>query len=169
MTWALISFAAWYLDSGNLTSTMVGRFVAVQYFDYMEAGVEIDTSSPVNKWALRAIARSHAEAGTRRRVHLPVMLCMLLTAKVWLVRGKVVRMWLTAMYFFLLWSVEMFAADDGVLHPAHCLRRRNVTFSLETRSWTLCSGGTDSVEVLFRGRMKFVQYREPICRTTKAT
>ena len=61
MTWALINFAAWCLDSGNRVA----------------AGVEIDTCSPLI-CALRRIARSHSEAGTGRRVRLPVTLGMLL-------------------------------------------------------------------------------------------
>ena len=42
MTWALIDFAAWCLNSGNLASTIVGNFAAVQYFHRVEAGIEID-------------------------------------------------------------------------------------------------------------------------------
>jgi len=40
--------------------------------------VEIDTSSPLLESAIRGVARSHAEAGTRHRVRLPITLEMLL-------------------------------------------------------------------------------------------
>ena len=55
--------------------TVVGKFAAVQY---LRMGVEIDTSSPLIRCALRGIARSHADAGTGHRVRLPVTLGMLL-------------------------------------------------------------------------------------------
>ena len=92
--------------------------------------MEVDTSSPLIKCAFREIARSHADAGTRHRVRLPVTLGMRLEGKnlipSWGVGGIVMWICLTVMYLFLLRSDEMFASDEGVLHPAHCLSRRDV-------------------------------------------
>ena len=156
MTWALIDFAAWCFDSGNLAGTITGKFAAVQYFHRMEAGVEVETSPPLIKCALRGIARSHAEAGTRHRVRLPVTLDMLLEGESlipsWGVGGKVIWMCLTAMYFFLLRSDEMFASNKGVIHPAHCLTRRDVAFFFEDRQLEYMEWRqADAAEVRFRG------------------
>ena len=79
MVWALIDFAAWCFESeGNLARTISGKLAAVQYYHRVEAQVEIVTSSPVIKWALKGIARFHVEAGTGQRVRLPVTWRMLL-------------------------------------------------------------------------------------------
>ena len=73
MSWALIDFAAWCFESkGNLASTISGKIAAVQYYDRVEAQVEIIATSPLIRCALKGIARSHVEAGTRHRVRLPV-------------------------------------------------------------------------------------------------
>lgn len=156
VTWALIEFAAWCFEAGNMSGTIAGKLAAVQYFHRIEAGVEIQTSSPLIKSALRGIARSHAEAGTRHRIRLPATLGMLLDgeslSQSWGVGGHVMWMCLTAMYFFLLRSEEMFASDKGVIHPFHCLTRGQIAFrsgerQLEYMDWPKA----DSVEVLFPG------------------
>ena len=63
-------------------------------------------------------------------------------------------MWicLAATYFFLLRSDEMFASDEGLLHPVHCLRRRDVAFfSGDTQLGYVQGRQADSVEVRFPG------------------
>lgn len=156
VTWALIEFAAWYFESGNMPGTISGKLAAVQYFHRMHAGVELETSSPLLKCALRGIARSHVDAGTRHRVRLPITLDMMLEGEPITSSGEssrhVLWMCLTAMFFFLVQSDEMFASDGGVVHPVHCLTREQVAFrrgdhQLSYVDWR----EADAVEVLFRG------------------
>jgi len=115
VTWALIEFAAWCFESGNMPGTISGKLAAVQYFHRMHAGVELETSSPLLKCALRGIARSHVDAGTRHRVRLPITLDMMLEGEPITSSGEssrhVLWMCLTAMFFFLLRSDEMFASE----------------------------------------------------------
>ena len=136
--------------------TVVGKFAAIQHFHRTRMGVEIDTSSPLINCALEGIARSHADAGIRHRVRLPVTLDMLLDdeclGESWGVGGRVMSLCLTAMYFFLLRADEMFASDEGVVHHVHCLTRGQAAFrrgdrQLEYMDWS----EADSVEVLYRG------------------
>ena len=82
--------------------------------------------------ALKGITRSHVAAGTSCRVHLPVSFGMLLTGEAlipsWGPEGKV--LWLSSClsYFLLARLDEMFAADSGEVHSAHCLTRGDVAF-----------------------------------------
>jgi len=92
----------------------------------MEAGVDIETPSPLIKCALRGFARSHTDAGKRHRVLLPVTLGMLVggesLSESWGV-GNVVWMCLAAMCFNLLR-----AGDVGVVFPVHWLTRGQTAF-----------------------------------------
>ena len=73
MSWALIDFATWCLESkGNLASTVSRKIAAVQYCHRGEAQIEIIATSPLIRCALKGIARSYVEAGTRHRVRLSV-------------------------------------------------------------------------------------------------
>ena len=97
MVWALIDFAAWCFESeGNQAGTISGKLAAVQYHHRVEAHVEIVTSSPLLKCALRGISRSHAVAGVRQRVRLPITWRMLRGGEsmipTWGIGGRV--MWL---------------------------------------------------------------------------
>ena len=66
MSWALINFAAWCFESKeNLASTISGKYAAVQYYHRVEAQVEIISTSPLIRCALKGVARSNVEAGTR--------------------------------------------------------------------------------------------------------
>ena len=59
MSWALIDFAAWCVESKeNLASTISGNFAAVQKYHRVEAQVEIIATSPLIRCALKGIARS---------------------------------------------------------------------------------------------------------------
>ena len=66
LVWALVDFAAWCFESeGNFASTVSGKLAAVQYFHRTTARVELPHDSPLLKCALKGIARSHVQAGTR--------------------------------------------------------------------------------------------------------
>lgn len=157
MTWALIDFAAWCFQSkGNQASTISGKFAAVQYFHRTEVQVEIESTSPLIKCALRGIARTQVDQGIGHRVRLPVTWKMLLDGErlipAWGVAGKVTWLCLSLSYFLIARADEMFASSTGVVHPAHCLTRGDVAFfrgdiQLEYVHWRQA----DSVEVNFRG------------------
>ena len=59
MSWALIDFAAWCLESKiNLASTISGKITAVQYYHRVDAHVGIIATSPFIRCALEGLARS---------------------------------------------------------------------------------------------------------------
>ena len=157
MSWALIDFAAWCLESKeNLASTISGKIAAVQYYHRVEAQVEIIATSPLLRCALKGIARSHVEAGTRHRVRLPVTWRMLLDGEslipAWGIGGRVMWLCLSLSYFLIARSDEIFASSSGVAHHAHCLTRKDVAFfsgnnQLEYVHWRQA----DKVEINFRG------------------
>ena len=77
--WVLIEYASWCCEAeGNLTGTISGKLAAARYFHRLEAGVELPTTAPVLKSALKGTARCHVAAGTPRQVRLPVSWGMLL-------------------------------------------------------------------------------------------
>ena len=77
--WVLIEYASGCCEAeGNLAGTISGKLAAVQHFQRLEAGVELPTTAPVLKNALKGIARGHATAGTPRQVRLPMCWGMLL-------------------------------------------------------------------------------------------
>ena len=117
---------------------------------------EIDTSSPLIKCALRGIARSQVDQGVRRRVRLPVTWSMLRDSEDVIqsrgAGGRVMWLCLSLSYFLITRADEMFASSAGVVHPVHCLTRRDVAFfqgsqQLEYRHWRQA----DRIEVRFRG------------------
>ena len=57
--------------------TISGKLAAVQYFHRLKAGVELPTTAPVLKSALKGIARGHIAAGTPRQARLPMAWGML--------------------------------------------------------------------------------------------
>ena len=131
--WVLIEYAWWSCEAeGNLAGTISGKLTAVQYFHRLEAGVELPTTAPVLKSALKGIARGHVAAGTPRQVRLPVSWGMLLEGESlipsWDAGGK--EMWLCSClsYFLIVRPDEVFASPSGVVHPAHCLARGDAAF-----------------------------------------
>ena len=75
-----------------MAGTISRKLAVVQYFHRLEAGVELPTTAPVLKSALKGIARGHVAAGTPRRVRPPVSWGMLLEGEglipSWSARGK---------------------------------------------------------------------------------
>ncbi|CAN0016065.1 unnamed protein product [Pylaiella littoralis] len=98
----------------------------------MDRQIEIDTSSPLIKCARRGIVRSQVEAGRRRCVCLSVTWSMLMSGKdlipTWGPGGRVMWLCMGSSYFLIARSDEMFAGSSGVVHPEHCLTRRDVAF-----------------------------------------
>ena len=81
--WYLIEYASWSCEAeGNLAGTISGKLAAVQYFHWLEVGVELPTTAPVLKSALKGVARGHVATGTPRQVRLPVSWGMLLDGRV---------------------------------------------------------------------------------------
>ena len=107
--------------------------------------MELPTTAPVLKSALKGIARGHVAAGTPRYVRLPVSWEMLLEREglipSWGAGGKEIWLCLCLSYFLMIaWSDEVFASDTGVVHPAHCLTRGNLPFSPATCGWCMPFG-----------------------------
>ena len=127
-----------------MAGTISGKLAAVQYFHRLEAGVELPTTAPVLKSALKGIARGHVAAGTPRQVRLPVSWGMLLEGEglipSWGAGGKEMRLCLCLSYFLIARSDEVFTSDSGVVHPAHCLTRGMLPFSPATCSWRMPFG-----------------------------
>ena len=118
MSWALIDFAARCFESkGNLAGTISRKFAAVQYYHRVEAQVEIIATSPLVRCALKGIARSHVEAGTRHRVRFPVTWRMWLDGEslilAWAIGGRVIWLCLSLSYFLIARSDEIFAVVQG--------------------------------------------------------
>ena len=94
--WVLIEYASWCCEAEGNLGTISGKLAAVQYFHRLEAGVELPTTAPVLKSALKGIARGHVAAGTPRQVRLPVSWGILLEGEgllpSWGAGGK--EMWL---------------------------------------------------------------------------
>ena len=155
--WVLIEYVSWCCEAeGNLAGTISGKLAAVQYFHRLEAGVELPTTAPVLKSALKGIARGHVAAGTPRQVRLPVSWGMLLEGESlipsWGAGGKEMWLCLCLSYFLIARSDEVFASDSGVVHPAHCLTRGDVAFFAGDAQLAYALWPTaDKIEVRVRG------------------
>ena len=155
--WVLIKYGSWCCESeGNLAGTKSGKLAAFQYFHRLEAGVELPTTAPMLKSALKGVARGHVAAGTPRKVPLPVSWGVLLESEglvpSWGAGGKEMWLCLCLSYFLIARSDEVFASDSGVVHPAHCLTRGDVAFfagdvHLAYALWPTA----DKIEVRVRG------------------
>ena len=131
--WALIECALWCCKAeSNLAGTISGKLTAVQYFHRLEAGVELPTTAPVLKSALKGIAKGHVASGTPRQMRLPVSWAMLLEGEGLIhssgAGGNEIWLCLGLGYFLIARSDEVFAPDSGVVHPAHCLTRGDCLF-----------------------------------------
>ena len=60
------------MSEGNQTGTIAGKLSAVLHFHRVNLQVELPTSSPLIKRALKGVARSHVAAGTPKRVRRPI-------------------------------------------------------------------------------------------------
>ena len=77
--WILIEYASGCCEAEcNLAGTISEQLAAVQHFKRLEADVELSTTAPVLKSALKGIARGHVAAGTPRQVRLLASWGMLL-------------------------------------------------------------------------------------------
>ena len=118
--------------------------------------MELPTTTPVLKSALKSIARGHVAAGAPRQVRLPVSWGVLLEGEGLIpslgTGEKEMWLCLCLSYFLIARSDEVFASDSGVMHPAHCLTRGDVAFfagdvQLAYALWPTA----DKIEVRVRG------------------
>ena len=134
-------------------------------------GLELPTRSPVLRSALKGIARSHAEEGTKKRTRLPISWERILQGE------KVVPTWergvrnvvMTGVQVFCFRSDEVFASDSGVVHLTHCIRRDGVAFfederQLDFRRWRRAN----KVELRFQGHKDQLGEGSVIVRTRAA-
>ena len=155
--WVLFEYTSWCCEAeGNLANTISGKLAAVQYFHRLEAGVELPTTAPVLKSAVEGITRGHVAAGTPRQVPLPVSWGMLFEGEglipSWGAGGKEMWLCLCLSYFLIARSDEVFASDSGVVHPAHCLTRRDVaSFAGDAQLAYVLWPTADKIEVRLRG------------------
>ncbi|CAN0159765.1 unnamed protein product [Laminaria digitata] len=78
---ALVDFTAWCCASeGNNPKSMSGKLSAVHYLHTVGAGVHLPTNSPLIRRQLQGIKLAHLEAGSAKRLRLPVGLHELLGA-----------------------------------------------------------------------------------------
>ena len=68
----LLEFVAWCASEGNQAGTIASKLSAVLHFHRINVQIELPTSSPLIKSALKGVARSHAAAGTPKRVRRPI-------------------------------------------------------------------------------------------------
>ena len=68
----LLEFVAWCASEGNQASTIARKLSAVLHFHRIDLQMELPTSSPLIKRALKGVARSHVAAGTPKRVRRPI-------------------------------------------------------------------------------------------------
>ena len=116
--------------------------------------MELPTSSPLIKRALKGVTRSHVAAGTPKRVRRPISWDSLLEGQgltlSWRPGGRVLWLSLALSYFFVARSDEISPA--GAVHPVHCLTRRDVAlYKGERRLTSLQWHQATSIEVRFRG------------------
>ena len=119
--------------------------------------MELPTSSPLIKRALKGVTRSHVAAGTPKRVRRPISWDSLLEgqglALCWGPGGSVLRLSLALGYFFVARSDEIFASPAGVVHPVHCLTRRDeALYKGERRLASLQWHQATRIEDRFRGQ-----------------
>ena len=65
---AVLEFAARCVSEGNQAGTIAGKLSAVTDFHRVNLKMELPTSSPLIKRALKGVAWSHVGAGTPKRV-----------------------------------------------------------------------------------------------------
>ena len=138
---ALLEFIAWCVSEGNMAGTIAGKLSTVLRFHRVNLQMELPTSSPFIKRALKGVARSHVVAGTPKRIRRPISWDTLLggqdLAPSWGAGGRILWLSLALGYFFVARSDEIFASPTGEVHPAHCLTRGDV--ALYAGGWRLTS------------------------------
>ena len=62
----LLEFVAWCASEGNQAGTIANKLSAVLHFHRINLHMELPTSSPLIKRALKGVTRSHVAAGTQK-------------------------------------------------------------------------------------------------------
>ena len=68
----LLEFVARCASEGNQAGTMANKLSAVLHFHRINFQIELPTSSPLIKRALKGVTRSHVAAGTPKRLRGPI-------------------------------------------------------------------------------------------------
>ena len=68
----LLAFVEWCASEGNQAGTIASKLSAVLHFHRINLQMELATSSPLIKRAVKGVARSHVAAGTPKRVRRPI-------------------------------------------------------------------------------------------------
>ena len=145
------------------------------HFHRVNLQIELPTSSPLIKPALKGVARSHVVAGTTKRVRRPISWDALLggqdLAPSWGPGGRMLWLSLALGYFLVARSDEIFASPTGVVHPVHCVTRGDVALYAGGRRWPRCSGtrppasrfGFEAIKATRpnRGRLLYVHAMTP--------
>ena len=111
-------------SEGNQAGTIANKPSAVLHFHRINLQLELPTSSPLIKRALKGVTRSHVAAGTPKRVRRPISWDSLLEgqglALSWGPGGRVLWLSLALGYFFV-------ARSDEKKDIYICLARRSGT------------------------------------------
>ena len=111
---ALLEFVAWCAKKGNQAGTIASKLSAVLHFHRVNLQMELPTSSPLIKRALKGVTRSHVAAGTPKRIRRPISWDTLLGGQglvsSWGPGGRVLWLSLALGYFFVARSDEIFAS-----------------------------------------------------------
>ena len=109
---------------------LANKLSAVLHFHRINLKMELPTSSPLIKRALKGVTRSRVAAGTPKKVRRPMSWDSLLEgqglALSWSPGGRVLWLSLALGYFFVASSDEIFSSPAGAVHPVHCLTRGDV-------------------------------------------
>ena len=101
----LLEFVAWCASEGNQAGTIASELSAVLHFHRINLQMELPASSPLNKRALKGVARSHVAAETLKRVRRLISWDSLLEGKglalSWGPGGRVLWLSLALGYFFV--------------------------------------------------------------------
>ena len=100
----LIEFVASYASAGNQAGTIASKLSVMLHFHRINLQMELPTSSPLIKRALKGVTRSHVAAGTPKKVRRPISWDALLEgqglASSWGPGGRVLWLSLALNYFF---------------------------------------------------------------------
>ena len=120
---AVLEFVAWCVSEGNQAGTIAGKLSAVLHFHRVNLQMELPTSSPLIKRALKGVVRPNIAAGTPKRVRRSISWDARLgeqdLASSWGPGGRILWMSLALCNLFAARSNEIFASPTGVVHPVH--------------------------------------------------
>ena len=138
----------------NQQSTVRGYLSAIKFFHKLFLGWDLPTDHCSIAAAARGIDRIRGSSGKKKQVRLPLTWAILaqgyFTVTAIKDGGPVIWLGLALSYFLLCRASELFAYENGLVHPEFCLTRNCLTFfcgdiqvDFEGRA------AADSVKILF--------------------